>query len=717
MFLRLSGLAKASVGFYAGFDLSATPPEPDWPMDPVLSDSLLPLQLFCDTCHKMEADLSAVARDPFLRYKLPLDKKYTEKTISDFSYAWPLAKLCLIEDTAVTACVDKCCEGDEICTPDMSADPPTGSCSGSIETCDSSACIHGTCIPNVDGFTCSCDDGWKGTRCDQCDHAVDPCCGSTDPCCGNDDPCCGDTDPCCSNDDPLCGYPVCEAEGYSGHCFAASEDCILPLASPNCLGGTVCCIDNDLPCGRAGYAGYCMDSSLCTTESGESGTSVRGLCPGPSSIRCCLEPFAPDCTADDRYPGDCTTTELCNQKELVSTPLQPTEISMCAAADMCCVDPPSCSSGDATGSCVHNSACSFETVAKDSEALCPGEEEVQCCMDLPTCSIEGTEGQCTDKGNCKGENQVLFSGECIGDSEIMCCIDMPSCIVAGVDGQCIPESSCDGLPALSWHDCPGRASHSVSCCVPELICGAFGADGSYVEGQCQTACSSTTYPLFPPPDSETPYCPDGMPCCIEGVPGCVVADVPGECLLAEDCTELPALSWHNCAEGLSCCIPPGLVCHTADQGSGECKTVCDSLTEELVDGPSYCPSGLGCCVSSSGADDTFNITLETMFVPDQDQQYFWQATARLESVVTDDLIAIDSSRLATPPSNGCAFPDGLIDDLFVCASYGDIDGAGDESGANVLGWGGPTYLRPGDDLPIAGEIVIDTADAQWMRDE
>ena len=35
-----------------------------------------------------------------------------------------------------------------------------------IHECGSSPCIYGTCIDNVNSYTCTCDDGYTGTNCE-----------------------------------------------------------------------------------------------------------------------------------------------------------------------------------------------------------------------------------------------------------------------------------------------------------------------------------------------------------------------------------------------------------------------------------------------------------------------------------------------------------------------------------------------------------------------
>lgn len=54
----------------------------------------------------------------------------------------------------------------------------TGSrCDQEINECESNPCVHGTCIDHIGFYSCQCDAGWTGTNCDQ---DIDDC--SSGPC-------------------------------------------------------------------------------------------------------------------------------------------------------------------------------------------------------------------------------------------------------------------------------------------------------------------------------------------------------------------------------------------------------------------------------------------------------------------------------------------------------------------------------------------------------
>ena len=155
----------------------------------------------------------------------------------------------------------------------------------------------------------------------------------------------------------------------------------------------------------------------------------------------------------------------------------------------------------------------------------------------------------------------------------------------------------------------------------------------------------------------------------------------------------------------------------------------DSLLAELAQLPSENPfsstSGLTCDAVAvpSGAPTRspvagstapistrrYEITQE-LLMPTQDQPVFESAAARWESVIIGDVEDYDSSRLPEPPLPGCTYP-AVIDDLYICGVIEPIDGPG-----NLVGTGRANFLRDGNNLPVAGEMVFDVDDLDVIRD-
>lgn len=103
-----------------------------------------------------------------------------------------------------------------------------------------------------------------------------------------------------------------------------------------------------------------------------------------------------------------------------------------------------------------------------------------------------------------------------------------------------------------------------------------------------------------------------------------------------------------------------------------------------------------------------NITLDLSGVPKERKNIFSEAVLKWESVIVSELSPVAKEELDENPPDGCSYPE-LVDDLHICAKYGEIDGSG-----RILAFARPLFLRGevGDlGLPVIGEIVIDVQDA------
>jgi hypothetical protein len=134
-----------------------------------------------------------------------------------------------------------------------------------------------------------------------------------------------------------------------------------------------------------------------------------------------------------------------------------------------------------------------------------------------------------------------------------------------------------------------------------------------------------------------------------------------------------------------------------------------TATPSLSSQPSLMPSITAMPVDS----DSFNIELSIGDgVSADDAALFSKAVDRWESVIVGDLPDVQRSELDKAAPDGCAYPR-LIDDLFICAFLGILDGPG-----KVAGFARPLISRrTGDDLglPVTGEIKFDTEDLSAVR--
>jgi Leishmanolysin len=110
---------------------------------------------------------------------------------------------------------------------------------------------------------------------------------------------------------------------------------------------------------------------------------------------------------------------------------------------------------------------------------------------------------------------------------------------------------------------------------------------------------------------------------------------------------------------------------------------------------------------------TFIIQLELADIPlCADQVVFAQAAYTWQSIITHDLVDIDTAAEGlTERSDGCTWPE-IIDDLYICATFARIDGP-----LKVLGYAGPEYVRNDNLLPISGIMVFDKSDLAMLRQD
>jgi hypothetical protein len=106
----------------------------------------------------------------------------------------------------------------------------------------------------------------------------------------------------------------------------------------------------------------------------------------------------------------------------------------------------------------------------------------------------------------------------------------------------------------------------------------------------------------------------------------------------------------------------------------------------------------------------YTIYLDLVGIPTGDQSFFTNAASKWQSVIVGDLEDISSVGLAAP-IQGCAYPS-VIDDCYICGSFGPIDG-----NLKVVGYASPTYIRSSDRLTIAGNMQFDIVDIDFMKSQ
>ena len=110
-------------------------------------------------------------------------------------------------------------------------------------------------------------------------------------------------------------------------------------------------------------------------------------------------------------------------------------------------------------------------------------------------------------------------------------------------------------------------------------------------------------------------------------------------------------------------------------------------------------------------ESTFDITIDlvgqTSSLSIFDRLLFGNAARRFESIITTGLSDVPKTELTVEPEfDGCAYPT-VIDDVYICVRVAKGDGVG-----RVLGFASPSYLRPSDNLTVAGYISLDVADIE-----
>lgn len=177
--------------------------------------------------------------------------------------------------------------------------------------CESDTCNgHGTCRPDGAGVTCDCDEGWAGNRCDRCDEGFHEDAGNCEP----DSPC--NPDPCvrASKCEELGGLAVCTClTGYDGdRCDTCAEGYVAD--GLDCVVAAGPCVPNPCPERHPGaHRGRCAvddDQAVCLCDFGFE--DIEGTCTPQTTCdpdtTCAGHGTCTgnglECDCDDGYAGD-----------------------------------------------------------------------------------------------------------------------------------------------------------------------------------------------------------------------------------------------------------------------------------------------------------------------------------------------------------------------------------------------------------------------------
>jgi len=369
----------------------------------------------------------------------------------------------------------------------------------------------------------------------------------------------------CPNDPEdikCCNKSSCTVDGKTGVCKFTS-DCKGTSLPGVCPGPSnfQCCVSDDAvgtSCSYQGLSGTCKNVSDCN------GFRVKGLCPGPADVQCCLPK---NTCLDGGKTGQCIPTSQCDGYSVTGK---------CPGAKdiQCCLGGTSCSYQGLTGTCKNVSNCNGFRV----RGLCPGPADVQCCLPKHSCSDGGKSGQCIPTGQCDG---YTVTGKCPGGTDIKCCLGSgTTCSYQGLTGTCKNVSNCTGFRVQGL--CPGPAD--VQCCLPKHSCSDGGKSGQCIPtGQCDG-------------NTVTGKCPGGkdIKCCLGGRGG-------GGLVSGDDCIEhytissaAVAIAWETKGMG---------------EGNDGTKTY-RNVKDAIFPNDQYyqsCDRGVATAVRWSGADDNFPV--------------------------------------------------------------------------------------------------------------
>ncbi|XP_078582422.1 uncharacterized protein LOC144865499 isoform X1 [Branchiostoma floridae x Branchiostoma japonicum] len=271
-------------------------------------------------------------------------------------------------------------------------------CDQDINECNNSPCAHGSSIDAIGGYTCTCQNGWEGTNCDQ---NINEC---------NTSPCVHGT---CTDD--IGGYTCTCENGWEGtncelnHDDCASSPCVHGACQDDVASYTCCCesgwegtnCDQDIddcassPC----IHGTCSDgykSYTCSCENGWEGTNcdqdIDDCAPSPCVHGICTDDYMTYiCSCENGWTGT-----NCDQ-----------EIDDCASSP--------CIHGTCTDDYM-NYTCSCENgwTGTNCDQVDPDECASNPCWLGGTCldHVDGYSCVCPKDSTGKNCETGVYSGEC-----------------------------------------------------------------------------------------------------------------------------------------------------------------------------------------------------------------------------------------------------------------------------------------------------------------
>jgi hypothetical protein len=142
--------------------------------------------------------------------------------------------------------------------------------------------------------------------------------------------------------------------------------------------------------------------------------------------------------------------------------------------------------------------------------------------------------------------------------------------------------------------------------------------------------------------------------------------------------------------------------HSGTPGTPDCRESCSWLPLLALF------RAYGGCQLDDERDDPFNIKITAVDVPTSDYNTILDAANRWTNVITQGLSDVSTNGLR-PITPECPYPR-VVDDLFICIVYEDIDGP-----LGILGSALVDSWRTSNGLPIGGVFIVDSADIPLLK--
>jgi hypothetical protein len=139
--------------------------------------------------------------------------------------------------------------------------------------------------------------------------------------------------------------------------------------------------------------------------------------------------------------------------------------------------------------------------------------------------------------------------------------------------------------------------------------------------------------------------------------------------------------------------------HTGTPGTPDCRESCSWFPLLAL---------FRACGGCQLRDEPFNIEIDVASVPTSDYNTILDAATRWTNVITKGLSDVSTNGLA-PITPQCVYP-AVVDDLFICIVYANIDGP-----RGILGSALVDSWRISNGLPIGGIFIVDSADIPLLK--